>query len=287
MNDVTIQDLQVSIKNKSIINFKNRLITIEKGDKVAILGANGAGKTTLIKCILNLIPFRGKIDLNTLPSHIGVVFQQNNYSDLLKVYEIFQMVFGFNNDENIRSLIKQYNLEHLKKLFIKDLSGGERQRLTLALTLGKNYPFYIFDELTSGLDFEKRKSLMDSIKKNTRQSTVLTISHYFNELIDWINKILVISEGEVVFWGDLTQFNTLFDHYGIFHVEQSLPENSNMETHYFRSFDSIQYFVFSDQEFESLKATLNHFNISYTFEFATLETRYLLALKNHAEKGLI
>ncbi|WP_167630227.1 ATP-binding cassette domain-containing protein [Listeria valentina] len=287
MNDMTIQDLQVSIRNKNIINFNNHFIAIEKGDKVAILGANGAGKTTLIKCILNLISFKGRINLDIPSSHIGVVFQQNNYSDLLKVYEIFQMVFGFNNDKNIHSIIKQYNLEHLKKLFIKDLSGGEKQRLTLALTLGQNYPFYIFDELTSGLDFEKRKSLMDSIKKNTRESTVLTISHYFNELTDWINKILVMSEGEIVFWGELTQFNTLFDHHGIFRVEQALPETPNIKTTCFKSSDSIQYFVFSDQEFESFKTVLKRFEINYTFELATLETRYLLALKNHAEKGLI
>lgn len=184
---------------------------IEKGDKIGIIGHNGAGKSTLINCLIGEAKYTGEIIKNT--DKIAVHLQFNNYFDI-KIKYIIECVIGnrIKNDARIQELIEYFDFgKNLNKKY-KKLSGGEKQRLTLILVLYQNGDVTILDEVTSGFDFETRnrlnKRLRDYLGKSDK--TVLMVSHYYEELIGFVDKIMLLDHGRVVAFDTIA---SLFDRY--------------------------------------------------------------------------
>lgn len=181
-------------------------ITIQRGDRLAVIGTNGAGKSTFVKSCLHLIPFSGKIETDLKQEDMAVHFQENNYSDIVSVQLIIEMILHtkIKMNSKLQDLIQFFDFEpHLKKRF-KQLSGGQKQRLSLILVLMQDRPLTFFDEVTSGLDFETRMNLVNKIKKyyENKDAAVVFVSHYYEELEDLVNKILILEQGEVVCYGE-------------------------------------------------------------------------------------
>jgi len=152
---------------------------------VGVIGENGAGKSTLLNAIIGETPHSGEIEREFSLETLGIQFQQNSYNPLMTVREIIRMVFGRKFDSDLLDSIRRYELESLLGSRIGKLSGGERQRLTLFLVLAVSktpHSFYIFDELTTGLDFQKRQSMIELVRQRTATSTVLMTTHYCEEL---------------------------------------------------------------------------------------------------------
>ncbi len=209
---ISINDLSVVLKGRNILDF-DRNISISNGDTVAILGPNGAGKSTLINCIIGQLPFSGSITINKELKNLGILFQENEYGDLIKVNELICLVTQKNkSDDLVQSMIDEFNLAYLLNTRISKLSKGELQRLSLALVLSRNPDFFIFDELTTGLDFEKRVELLNLVKSKTKNKTVILVTHYFEEISSWANKILLLDGGKIVFWGSVSNFEKEYSH---------------------------------------------------------------------------
>ena len=100
-------------------------------------------------------------------------------------------------------LIKFFDFEKLLKKTFKQLSGGEKQKLTLILVMWQNSSVTIFDEVTTGLDFVTRQSLMEKIVEyyEDKPTTVLMVSHYYEELENICDTLLYLHEGKVLFHG--------------------------------------------------------------------------------------
>lgn len=220
---IEIRDLVVKKNGRRIVDFQGKHIVINKGDKVALIGENGAGKTTFINALLNDVNYEGEIKRSFKKEDIGVVFQGNAYSDLLRVYELIDLVIGIKGD-HLNNFLNEFSLKSLYKSYIKDLSIGEQQRLTLALVLYRQATVYLFDELTSGLDYQKREQLLELIKKRTQESTVINITHYFEELDNWATKIIILKNGLVLFYGGITELFRDFPHFSL--VQTGCPVNS-------------------------------------------------------------
>ena len=101
---------------------------------------------------------------------------------------------------------------------MSSLSGGERQRVTLFLVLSRSEESYIFDEVTTGLDFQTRELMMEIVRERTRGTTVLITTHYFEEVEDWATHCLVLDRAELLFAGLVEDFVTASPHHSLIKV---------------------------------------------------------------------
>ena len=152
-------------------------LQIERGQKVAIIGANGIGKSTLLKTIVNKVqPLRGSFDPG--PRTVISYFAQDQLETLDSESSILDNLKQNSqlNEKEIRSLLASFLFQgdDIFKL-VKVLSGGEKSRVGLACILSQKSNFHIYDEPTNHLDMKSSESLIDSIK--LYQGTVLFVSH--------------------------------------------------------------------------------------------------------------
>ena len=157
---------------------ENLNFTIERGDRVALVGANGAGKSTLIRLLSDLDkPTSGQIKLghNVLPDY----FAQDQYKVLDHNNEMLDDITGANPKVDVvtlRSLLGCFMFsgdDVFKKLGV--LSGGERNRYAMAKMLVSPSNFLMLDEPTNHLDLRAKDVLLDAIKNFN--GTVLFVSH--------------------------------------------------------------------------------------------------------------
>lgn len=219
-DSLTITDLSVVLGGKNILAI-NQTIDILHGDVVAIVGPNGAGKTTLVNCIIDQRPYSGTIRKGSSFRDVGILFQNNDYGHLMKVKELISIVAQKNlKDASVVQMVHDFDLAGILDSRVGGLSQGELQRLSLALVLYRDSDFLIFDELTTGLDFEKRMHLLHLVRERTVSKTVLVVTHYFEEIVGWAGKILMLDRGQVVFWGTIDAFKERYRHPGVILVSQ-------------------------------------------------------------------
>ncbi|WP_207696646.1 ABC-2 type transport system ATP-binding protein [Enterococcus sp. DIV0212c] len=276
---LAINNLKVKKNDKMILDI-DREIQILSKDKIAILGENGAGKTTLINTILGEFSFDGEIIKHFQKKDCGIVFQENSYNELMKVYELVELVLPLKK-ESLSQFLERYELEDLKKKYIKDLSGGEKQRLTLSLVLESQKSIYFFDELTSGLDYKKRLALLAMMKEKTTEGTVLNVTHYFDEIENWATKILMLKQGKLIFYGSITEYFAMFVHHSVVRVDYSeLAKLDNVEMGKIPQTDTGDgtAFICHNQELQSnVESILGEKNATYNVIKQNIYTTYLVA----------
>ncbi len=205
---LTINNLEVKYGKNVALSIKSP-ITFEEGDRIGIIGSNGAGKSTLVKSILGLTKYNGRITTNLKLEEISAHMQENNYVETMPIKTIMEAILNTKIKKNtkLQELIEFFNFEGCLNKRFSNLSGGQKQRLTIILVLMQDTPLVFFDEVTSGLDFETRQQLMEKIAKwyENKKSTICLVSHYYEELEQLANKILILEKGEVVDFGEREQ----------------------------------------------------------------------------------
>jgi len=276
---VTINSLKVQRKDKTILNI-NKKIDIANKDKVAVLGENGAGKSTLVNAVLGAIQFDGDIVRTFNKSDVGIVFQNNAYSSLIKVQELVDLVLS-NQKITLADFLVKYELEDSKKKYVDSLSGGEKQRLTLGLVLESRKSIYFFDELTSGLDYKKRLKLLTLMRDQTANAVVLNVTHYFDEIENWATKILLLNKGRLLFFGDVPAFFAQFGHYSVVKVEyDELVKVDKQAMSNIQSTDTGdgEAFICDGLEMQKhIEAILNKDNVVYKIMKQNIYTTYSVA----------
>jgi ABC-2 type transport system ATP-binding protein len=201
---ITINNLEVKY-GKEVALFINNPINFESGDRIGIIGSNGAGKTTLVKSILGLIKYNGSINTKVKPEEMSAHMQFNNYVDTMAVKHIIEAILDtkIKNNKKLQELIEFFDFKGCLNKKYSALSGGQKQRLTIILVLIQDAPLAFFDEVTSGLDFETRQQLMSKIEDwyRNKNTTICIVSHYYEELEQLTNKILILEKGRVVDFG--------------------------------------------------------------------------------------
>ncbi|MCL2587069.1 MAG: ATP-binding cassette domain-containing protein [Firmicutes bacterium] len=205
---LSIETLRVAYGNHVALNITEK-IDIQPGDKIGIIGSNGAGKTTFAKSICGLVNYTGKINTQLKKCDIAIHLQDNQYIGRMPVKLIIEAIFNttISKNEKLLDIIRFFDFEPCLKKRFAQLSGGQKQKLTIILVLMQNKPLTFFDEVTSGLDFESRVKLVSKIQQWYREKdgTVCIVSHYYDELEKFVNKLLIIDNGRVIAFGDVDE----------------------------------------------------------------------------------
>jgi ATP-binding cassette, subfamily F, member 3 len=178
--------------------FENLNYTIERGDKIAIVGVNGAGKSTFVRILAGNEPFQSgerKIGHNVILSYFG----QHQAEELDLSKEAIQIVDDVAVGEirtKLRTILGSF-LFHGDDVFKKVvvLSGGEKSRLALAKMLLQPANFLIMDEPTNHLDMRSKKVLQDALLDY--EGTCVIVSHDRSFLDPIINKVIEFSTRSV------------------------------------------------------------------------------------------
>lgn len=170
---------------------------IDRGDKIALIGANGKGKSTLLRIIADTEPFFGErvwghnVEESFYAQHQLEALNQNN-----DVLEELKDARSGKNDLELRSLLGAFLFsgEAVEKK-IKVLSGGEKARVALAKTIASKANFLMLDEPTNHLDIHSVDLLVESLNKY--EGTIVLVSHdrYFISRI--ANKIWDIEDHKI------------------------------------------------------------------------------------------
>ncbi|HHV13403.1 MAG TPA: ABC transporter ATP-binding protein [Clostridiales bacterium] len=192
-------------------------ITIEKGDRIGVIGSNGAGKSTLIKSLLGIVNYSGSVDSTITPLDMAVHMQFNEYTDSMATKHVMEAILQTRIKKNrkLQELISYFEFEQCLNKKFKVLSGGQKQRFTIILVMMQEAELTFYDEVTSGLDFETRQKLVEKLVSwyQGREDGLCVVSHYFEELEQLTNKLLILEQGNVIAFGDKEElFNKYCGH---------------------------------------------------------------------------
>ncbi|WP_119275278.1 LPS export ABC transporter ATP-binding protein [Phyllobacteriaceae bacterium SYSU D60010] len=192
-------------------------LSVRRGEAVGLLGPNGAGKTTVFYMITGLIAAdQGTIsldgtDITTLPMYqrarlgIGYLPQESSIFRGLTVEDNIRAVLELHEpnrkrrESELRELLDEFSVSHLRHSPAVALSGGERRRVEIARALATHPQFMLLDEPFAGID----PIAIGDIRQLVRQLTargigVLITDHNVRETLELIDRALIIHEGEVL-----------------------------------------------------------------------------------------
>lgn len=203
--------------------------TLNKGDRLALVGINGAGKTTIIKLMIGLYDIEsGSIQINDIP------YQEYDINDVRKLFSVmFQNYVRYPvtlrenitmsnierrmDDEGILRAIEESGayediigkLKNGLDSFMTrrfddngtELSGGQWQKVALARTYFKDAEIVIFDEPSAALDAEAEDRVFNNFMTCSSNKTGIMISHRISSA-RLSNKIIVLDKGRIVETGD-------------------------------------------------------------------------------------
>ena len=185
---------------------------IKKGDVYGLIGRNGAGKTTILKMICGLshptsgsVTFLGKTgaELSSEMHKIGSLIESPSLFLKMSAYQNLKIkciLCGKNNDEYIKSLLKQVGLENVEKKTVQNFSLGMKQRLGIALALVGDPEFIVLDEPINGLDPQGIAEMREIIGRLSKElgMTVIVSSHILDELAKVANSFGIINDGKLI-----------------------------------------------------------------------------------------
>ncbi|WP_407371798.1 ABC transporter ATP-binding protein [Carnobacterium sp.] len=213
LKDVSLSYDMIKGDKKPIFDSLN--LTINKGERVALIGNNGAGKSTLLKLLTGLIkPDSGEIELDgkdiirlkpeQISDTISYVYQnpENMFiDDSIKRDIAFSMKARNIKDykERTEALLRQFDLVELAERDGRLLSGGQMRRASLAIGVALNPQIMLLDEPTANLDIATRKSITKTLDdlKDSLETTIIA-THDMQLVAEWANRIVVLHEGKVI-----------------------------------------------------------------------------------------
>jgi len=197
-------------------------LRVEEGEILGLVGANGAGKTTLVKILAGIIhPTSGDVDVlgynpfrrqTEFQKQIALIMGQkaqlwwdlpasDSFLLLREIYRVPVAVFK----ERLDFLVETLSVRDQMNIQIRRLSLGERMKMELIAALLHAPRVMFLDEPTIGLDLMAQKAIRDFIldyRKKHNPAMIIT-SHYMEDIERLCERIVIISEGEIIYDGSL------------------------------------------------------------------------------------
>ncbi|KAA6473001.1 ABC transporter ATP-binding protein [Bacillus swezeyi] len=181
-------------------------LSIQKGEKVLILGPSGSGKSTLISALSGIIPEHIEADVSGEVNRrrsAGVMFQDPD-SQFCMLHVDEEIAFSLENksvprqhmDQMIGDVMEQVGLDIDRRTPIETLSGGMKQRLALACLLALEPEVLFFDEPTAQLDPASRKEIFALLKDLSAKNgqTMVFIEHVLDGCIEWMDRVILLGK---------------------------------------------------------------------------------------------
>ncbi|MGI5077876.1 amino acid ABC transporter ATP-binding protein [Treponema maltophilum] len=213
---IEVKDLKKQFGKLAVL--KGISETIERSEKVVIIGPSGSGKSTFLRC-LNLleqptsgsIRFKGleitdkKVDIDAVRQKMGMVFQHFNLFPHLTVLEnimLAPVTLKLMTKEQAReqafTLLKRIGLEDKAGVYPSQISGGQKQRIAIVRSLAMKPEVMLFDEPTSALDPEMVGEVLALMKELAEEGmTMAVVTHEMGFAREVADKVLFMDDGLV------------------------------------------------------------------------------------------
>ncbi|WP_445278867.1 ABC transporter ATP-binding protein [Streptococcus sp. KHUD_013] len=243
LEDVSVSDPQLALQIQDLVftyplaakpSLEGIDLSLKKGQTLGIIGGTGAGKSTLVQLLGHLyeaskgslIIFKDGQSPKTLGQWRDWVAVVPQKAELFKGSIRSNLTLGLNEEPNEEQLWwalgvaqaadfvreKEGGLEAPVEAFGRNFSGGQRQRLTIARAILRQAPFLVLDDSTSALDYLTEARLLQALKEELTETSLILISQRTNSLRS-AEQILVLDKGRQVGLGsheDLVATNPLY-----------------------------------------------------------------------------
>ncbi|MEW4619108.1 ABC transporter ATP-binding protein [Streptococcus xiaochunlingii] len=243
LDDVSVSDPQLALQIQDLVftyplaakpSLEGIDLSLKKGQTLGIIGGTGAGKSTLVQLLGHLYEaskgsltiFKDGESPDTLRQWRDWVAVVPQKAELFKGSIRSNLTLGLNEEPNEEQLWwalevaqaadfvreKEGGLDALVEAFGRNFSGGQRQRLTIARAVLRQAPFLVLDDSTSALDYLTEARLLQALKEELTETSLILISQRTNSLRS-AEQILVLDKGRQVGLGsheDLVATNPLY-----------------------------------------------------------------------------
>lgn len=193
-------------------------LSVERGERIAVLGPSGAGKSTLLNLIAGFLPpasgsllIDGEKHNATPPAQrpVSMLFQENNLFNHLTVRQNIGLGIHpglkLNREQHaqVTAIAGQMGMDTLLDRLPGELSGGQRQRAALARCLVRQQPVLLLDEPFSALDPALRQEMLTLVADvcQRQQLTLLMVSHSVEDAARIAPRSIVVAEGRIAWDG--------------------------------------------------------------------------------------
>jgi ABC-type polar amino acid transport system ATPase subunit len=194
-------------------------LEVAKGEVVVIIGPSGSGKSTLLRCLNYLEPVQSgeiwidgirldhhRTNIRAVRAEVGIVFQSFNlfpHLTVIKNVMLAPVVVRKRPDGEVRNaalaMLAKVGLQDKVDAYPSQLSGGQQQRVAIARALAMQPKLMLFDEVTSALDPELVREVLDVMKQLARDGmTMIVVTHEMGFAREVADRVIFMDEGRIV-----------------------------------------------------------------------------------------
>ena len=194
-------------------------LDVAKGEVVVVIGPSGSGKSTLLRCLNYLEPVQSgeiwidgirldhhRTNIRAVRAEVGIVFQSFNLFPHLTVIRnvmLAPVVVRKRPESEVRqaalAMLAKVGLQDKVDAYPSQLSGGQQQRVAIARALAMQPKLMLFDEVTSALDPELVREVLDVMKQLARDGmTMIVVTHEMGFAREVADRVIFMDEGRTI-----------------------------------------------------------------------------------------